>query len=86
MPVIETVPIEVDWVGWRRLPRNRSSGPWEVWENGESDLLAFADGIEPATGQALRDTLAGLNSDTWPGIYLIVKWDYTKRREGGGVD
>lgn len=38
------------------------------------DELAAADGIEPPTGEALRETLKRLNGENWEGEYQIVRW------------
>jgi len=50
-------------------------GRWAVWNGGCASNLAAADGIDPPTGEALRDTLKRLNGPDWAGLYQVITWE-----------
>ena len=61
--------MNVQWIF--RLPRTAQY----VWDSETMNHVAVEDGIDPPTGEALKETLKKLNGPDWEGEYEIIRWE-----------
>lgn len=73
----EVIPILVDWnvgIGYDDALRRFDAWRWCGWNSEYANDLAAKDFIDPPTGVALRDVLAGLNGKLHFEHYQIIRW------------